>query len=155
MLFLLGYFINSLLSFAVFQGKFKRAAFLERMRMVCKDWQSILMLLHGDCSRWGLFLMEGRLASSKLGIMIDTVLNLSLPLSGSFLEIVIIGKKLKEKPFLLCNQVVWKKKKIKSHLMAAKKNINYVKSRWIEEICFLQIIGETWVAFSLQTHWHL
>lgn len=73
--------------------------------------------------------MEGRLASSTLGIMIDIVLNLSLPLSGSFLEIVIIGKKLKEEPFLLCKQVVWKKKIMKSHLMEAKKNINYVKSR--------------------------
>lgn len=101
MLFLLGYFLlqyvlNDLLSLETSQGTFKSTTFLERTRTVCscEDWQSVLVLLYGDCSRWCFFLMEGRSSNGKSGIMISIVLKRSLPLSGTFLGILIIGKKL-------------------------------------------------------------
>lgn len=123
--FLLQYILSDLLSFEISQGTFKRATFLKRTRVVCsyEDWQSVLMLLSGGCSRWCLFLTEGRFSSSKSGLIISIVLKGSLPLSGTSLRIVIIGKKLKKEPFLLCNQVVWKKMIMKSHLMEANRTL--------------------------------
>lgn len=65
----------------------------------------------------------GEIFSSNLGIMINVVLKRSLLLSsGTFLRIVIIGKKLEEL-FLLCNQIVWKKVIMKSHLMNANRTL--------------------------------
>jgi len=47
--------------------------------------------------------MEGTFPSGKSGIMVSMVIERSLPLCGTSLGIVIVGKKLKEEPFLLCN----------------------------------------------------
>lgn len=116
--FLLQYVLNDLLSFEISLGTRANFFFFERVRTgcSCENWQGVLVLLvplHDG----------GEIFSSNLGIMISVVLKRSLLLSsGTFLRIVIIGKKLEEL-FLLCNQIVWKKVIMKSHLMNANRTL--------------------------------